>query len=109
MVNGVLEIAFSVPSAPGTVRIVRINWRTHAPVGTLTRAATAAEAFASGIVNTGQWNYWMPNIVWEASMANDGAAVVQCEIVDDGSGQPVWHSVLRTPAGTLVDDYRTSF
>jgi hypothetical protein len=109
MVNGVLEVAFSIPAAPGSVKVVRVNWRTHASVGVITRTATAAESFASGVVNTGQWTYWMPNIAWEASMANDGAAVVKCEIIDDGSGQPVWHTVLRMPSGVLVDDYRTSF
>lgn len=109
VVNGLLEVAFSVPTAPGTVKVVRVNWRTHAPSGTITRAATATELFAAGVVDTGQWNYWMPNIAWEASMANGGAAIVKCEIVDDGSGQPVWHTVLRTSKGVLVDDYRTSF
>lgn len=108
MASGILEVAFSVPSAPGTVKVVRINWRTKRSAGVISRAATAAESYACDIVSTGQWNYWMPNIAWEASMANDGAPVVKCEIIDDGTGQPVWHTVLRLPSGELVDDYRNT-
>lgn len=102
MVAGALEAVFVNPAAANSVRVVRINPRTGASLGAITRAATASESWAIPFAP----QYGIAEAAWLVSMDYAGAPLMSWRIVDRGDGTAGSHTQLKLDSGEIIDDFR---
>ena len=102
MTAGVLEVAFVNAAAANSVRVVRLNPRTRASLGVVTRAALASEAFAIAHA----WQYGIAEAAWAVSMDYAAAPLMSWRIVEREDGTAGTHTRLRRDSGEIVDDFR---
>ena len=102
LVAGALEAVFVNPAAANSVRVVRINPRTGASLGAITRAATASESWAIPFAP----QYGIAEAAWLVSMDYAGAPLMSWRIVDRGDGTAGSHTQLKLDSGEIIDDFR---
>jgi len=81
---------------------VRLNPRTRASLGVVTRAALASEAFAIAHA----WQYGIAEAAWAVSMDYAAAPLMSWRIVEREDGTAGTHTRLRRDSGEIVDDFR---